>query len=254
MSAKAKNWVDKLRGWLQREDESGETVEAFSNSPAQELKSATPEPEPVTPTTINSVSENPRMQPNPINLHPRPQPALELRKVMAGDSREQADWAFRQIAFVGQELMKLAKQANLPAGDDLGHDFALLKIGYALTSLAFRSQQTHPSLEATRNQRATIKGALLAALRKDYHRHAVEENKLGASMISLVEQELNALEADVSTALENIQAKTGSPCQIFIKHLSPAFGSEAELAASPQMISAIDGLYLKICKSMRFDI
>ena len=112
----ARKWVDKLRGLLQRDDSNPPKDSHLPETAPQNLNPIPPQAAPVS-------SQNPK-------------PPRRLHKIMPGTLKEQTDWSLRQIASVGDHINSVLKAHGESTLDPLARDKELLKIGYAVVTLA----------------------------------------------------------------------------------------------------------------------
>ena len=165
-----------------------------------------------------------------------------------GTPKEQVDWSLHQIAGVGDQILLSLKAQGLNLAPTLERDKTLLKTGYAVVTLALRTKPTLPSIETQRSLRNALKGALLSAMRKEHHKHAIDENALGASMVNQVELELSAIEATVTEAAHQLRQGTPTPCASFLQHLSPLIKESP--AAADALGSELEKLFSKVNQAL----
>lgn len=211
----APKWIDKLRGFLLREETPAGTP--AETNPAE---SAQPNAGPAAPAPQEPVAKAP-VRPVP----PRPAPGPVIPTL---DSRKLADMALKQLGASGNAFLQQAQKSGKKLTPGLEHDITLLLFGYTLSAVALKAQHGDAAAEALRTLRGNMKTALLAVLRKYYHKANMAEDKLGANMVTQVDEILAA--ADTTNAAIGGQLGSSQAFEPLFKRIVPALGEGASEA------------------------
>lgn len=224
----APRWIDKLRGFLQKD--SSDPADTAGNTPA-----ATPVESPAAVPPAAAPADPPAAHVSPPRPAPRPRPA----PVPTVNSRALSELALKNIAVVGDQLLKFSKQSGHTPQPGLEHDIALLMTGYGLVFAGVKAEYPDNSQEASRLTRGQLKTALLGVLRKHYQKMNTDEMKLGANMVALVDEILTTAESAQAPRFEvlasRLTATFGASNEAFEKFLSEQFARiRPSLASAPR--------------------
>jgi hypothetical protein len=241
----APRWIDKLRGLLGREDEAsvdpaaqeqaGGAPVAASHSP--EVRPSAP---PIQPTLVRHnpapAAASPQVQPQPRPAPPPRAPRPSGPQPKQIDGRALAEMALKQIGLSGSHFLQHASKNGLKSTPGLDHDIGLLLMSYTVVAAAMRFKHGEAASDALRGLRVNMKPALLAALRKHYHKMQSNEEKLGANMVASVDQML--------AAADSVNPGGARPFENLYARLANGFGGEA----SPDDLHArFGGILSELC-------
>ncbi|MBX3023156.1 MAG: hypothetical protein KF799_15880 [Bdellovibrionales bacterium] len=207
-------WIDKIKGFLQRETDATTTSVATPDS---------------VPTPAGRTVSPPAADAKPAATIPAPPPPKRTapRPVIPTlNARALAELALKNIAGTGSQIVQFAQQNGLKATPGLDHDLALVMTGYSLTSISMKAHHGEAAQEAQRFTRTNMKTALLSVLRKHYAKSNTDEMKLGANMVTHVDEVLSAADADNNALLTQMQ-NAGPRFESLAARLAAIYASEA---------------------------
>lgn len=206
----APRWIDRLRGLIQREE----------SPPAAA-------PVSVVPASVEAPSEPP-VESAPAQLRTPPlrpsRPYSPPVKVI--DSRAFADASLRQVATTGDRFVQFVGKQGLKIAPGLDHDLALMILSYSLVVVSLRHQHGDKATEAHRILRTNMKAALLSVLRKHYLKSQTDELKLGANMVTFVDELLAGADVQAETMAAAVREQRATPFEPLYAQLVAPFGGE----------------------------
>lgn len=213
----APRWIDRLRGLIQREESATPPTVASTSPdipppPATELAVVTPASRSVTP----AAQITPPLRPS--------RPYSPPVKVI--DSRAFAEAGLRQVATTGDRFVQYVSKRGLKVTPGLDHDLALMIMSYSLVVVSLTGRHGEKAAEAHRILRTNLKGALLSVLRKHYLKSQTDELKLGANMVTFVDELLAGADVQAQGIEAAVRAGKPAPFEPLYAQLVAPFGGE----------------------------